>query len=95
MEDKRLNNIVDILVTEINPKKLLLFGSRGKDNGNYNSDYDIAVDSEIINISKKRELKEKIEEIIGLYKIDLIFLNEVDSDFKSIIIKTGKVIYEG
>ena len=95
MKDQRLNNIVDILITEIKPKKLILFGSRGKDNGNYNSDYDIAVDSEIISITEKRKLKEKIEDIIGLHNIDLIFLKEVDSDFKSIIIKTGKVIYEG
>ena len=95
MKDQRLNNIVDILITEIQPKKLLLFGSRGKDNGNHNSDYDIAIDSEIISISEKRKLKEKIEDIIGLHNIDLIFLKEVDSDFKSIIIKTGKVIYEG
>jgi predicted nucleotidyltransferase len=95
MRDKRLNNIVKILVKEINPAKLILFGSRGKDNAEFNSDYDIAIDSEIISISKKRELKEEIENIIGLYKIDLIFLKEIDSDFKKIILKTGKIIYEG
>ncbi len=95
LKDNRLNNIVAILINEINPKKLILFGSRGKDNAAFNSDYDIAIDSELINISKKRKIKEKIDEIIGLYNIDLVFLKEIDPDFKNIILKTGKVIYEG
>ena len=95
LKDRRLNNIVDILVDEINPKKLVLFGSRGKGTALFNSDYDIAIDSELLNIRRKRELKEKIDEILGLHKIDLIFLQEVDPGFKNIILKTGKIIYEG
>ena len=94
-KDKKLNNIVEILTKEIAPNKLILFGSRGKGNALYNSDYDIAIDSELINFTEKRRLKEKIDEIIGLHKIDLIFLEEVDTEFKDIILKTGKIIYEG
>ncbi len=94
-KDTRLNKIVEILVNEIKPEKLILFGSRGKGNASFNSDYDIAIDSELMNITEKRKLKENIDEIIGLYKIDLIFLREIDSDFKNIILKTGKIIYEG
>ena len=94
-QDTKLNKIIEILVKEIDPKKLILFGSRRKGKESFNSDYDIAVDSELINITKKRKVKEKIDEIIGLYKIDLIFLKEIDSDFKNIILKTGKIIYEG
>jgi predicted nucleotidyltransferase len=95
IKDNRLNNIIKILVNEINPQKLILFGSRGKETAAFNSDYDIAVESGLINISKKRKVKEKIDEIIGLYKIDLVFLKEIDPDFKNIILKTGKIIYEG
>ncbi len=91
MEDKRLNNIVKILIDEVHPKKLILFGSRGKGNAPFNSDYDIAIDSRQINLSEKRELREKIDEIIGLHKIDLVFLKEVDTDFRNIIQKTGKL----
>jgi predicted nucleotidyltransferase len=94
-KNTRLIKIIETLVNEINPRKLVLFGSRGKGNTSFNSDYDIAVDSEIISISEKRKLKEKIDEIIGLYNIDIIFLKEVDPDFKNIILKTGRIIYEG
>lgn len=94
MKDKKLNNIVKIIVNEINPSKLILFGSRGRGIALFNSDYDIAVNSKEINLSKKREIKEKIEEIIGLHNCDLIFLKEVDEGFRRIIRKTGKIIYE-
>jgi predicted nucleotidyltransferase len=80
---------------EIKPERLILFGSRGKGTESFNSDYDIAIDSELIKISEKRKLKEKIDKIIGLYKIDIIFLKEIDPGFKEIILKTGKIIYEG
>ena len=95
MQDIKLNNIVKILVTEINPKKLFLFGSRGKGTASFNSDYDIAIDSDTIDFTQKRKLKEKIDEVMGLYKIDLVYLKEIDADFKNIIIKTGRIIYEG
>jgi len=95
LQDIKLNNIVKILVTEINPKKLFLFGSRGKGTASFNSDYDIAIDSDTIDFTQKRKLKEKIDEVMGLYKIDLVYLKEIDADFKNIIIKTGRIIYEG
>jgi uncharacterized protein len=95
IKDKRLKDIIGILIEELNPKKIILFGSRGKGSALFNSDYDIAIDSGEISISKKRKIKEKIDGIIGLYKIDLVFLKEIDSGFVHIIMKTGKIIYEG
>jgi len=94
MEEKRLNKIVNTLVDELNPERLILFGSRGKGNSFPNSDYDIAVDTQKIEFRKKRILNDKIEDILGLHKLDLVFLNEVEKKFREIILKTGKVIYE-
>jgi predicted nucleotidyltransferase len=93
IEDKKLKKIVKIIVDEISPKKIILFGSRGKGTSSFNSDYDIAIDSKLIGVSEKRKLKEKIDKVIGLHKIDLIFLKEIDPGFKNIILKTGKTIY--
>lgn len=93
-KDTRLNNIIKILVKDLKPKRLIIFGSRGKGTSSFNSDYDIAIESEKINLNKKRIIKDKIDDVIGLYKIDLVYLNEVDNDFRDIVIKTGKVIYE-
>jgi predicted nucleotidyltransferase len=94
MQNDKLNRIIEILINEVHPKKLILFGSRGKGIESYNSDYDIAIDSGKISRSDKRKLKEKLDEIIGLHKIDLVYINEVDQDFTNIIQETGKVIYE-
>jgi predicted nucleotidyltransferase len=94
MQNDKLNRIIEILINEVHPKKLILFGSRGKGIESYNSDDDIAIDSGKISRSDKRKLKEKLDEIIGLHKIDLVYINEVDQDFTNIIQETGKVIYE-
>jgi len=94
MKDKRLNSIIEILVDELHPKKLILFGSRGKGMESYNSGYDIAIDSDKIDFTAKRKLKEKIIEVSGLYKIDIVYLSETDEGFKDIILTTGKIIYE-
>lgn len=78
MKDKRLNKIVRILIDELKPAKIILFGSRGKNSASFNSDYDIAVDSKIISFTEKRKIKEKIEAVMGFYKFDLVFLKEID-----------------
>ena len=38
---------------------------------------------------KKRE-----EEITGLHKGDIIFLESVDKEFRDIILRKGKILYE-
>ena len=94
MNERKLNNIINILVDELDPDRLILFGSRGKGKSFPNSDYDIAVDAKKIKFREKRILNDKLEDILGLNKLDLVFLNEVEKKFKEIILKTGKVIYE-
>ena len=59
-----------------------------------NSDFDIAVTGKKINFRDLRELEEKIDEIAGLYSIDLIFMDLVEENFKNIILKTEKILYE-
>ena len=94
MEDIRLNKILDILIDEYNPKRIILFGSRGKGINDPSSDYDLALEATKIDFRQKRIVNERIERIIGLHKIDLVFLNEVDKKFKKIILDSGKIIYE-
>jgi hypothetical protein len=47
-----------------------------------------------INFRDLRELEKKIDEIAGLYSADLIFMDSVEENFKNIILKTGKILYE-
>jgi len=94
MKDARLNKILEIIIDEYHPKRIILFGSRGKQIHQPNSDYDLAIETNKKDFRQKRIVKERIDKIIGLHKIDLVILNEVDSGFQNIILKTGKVIYE-
>jgi len=80
-------------IKKYNPKKIILFGSRAKGNHRKQSDIDIAVDLDLT-FREKRKLKEKLEEISGLYTVDLVFLNEIPQYFKQKILEEGIVIYE-
>ena len=41
--DPTLNQIVDIIVRTVSPKKIILFGSRARGDNSRNSDYDIFI----------------------------------------------------
>ncbi len=87
--------VVDLLKQELNPERIILFGSRAKGNAKPYSDIDIAVEGgKILDYRERRKLKEKIEEISGIYSLDLVFLDSVEDDFAEIIRKTGRVLYE-
>jgi len=93
-EEEILDKIVSLLKEDIKPNRILLFGSRAAGKHIPGSDFDIALDGKKIDIRRMRELKEKLEEISGLYKVDIIFLESVDREFKNIILKRGKILYE-
>ncbi len=94
MRDNILNRLIKVIIEDLHPKKIILFGSRGKGSYSYNSDYDIAIDTKKLEFRKKRILKEKLNDLAGLHSIDIIFIKEVDKGFRNIILQTGKVVYE-
>ena len=92
-EKEVLDKIVLLLKEKLNPGLIILFGSRAGEKYSTGSDFDIALDGDKIDVREMRKLKEKLEEISGLYRVDLIFLESVDSEFKNIIIRRGKILY--
>ena len=93
-ENKILRQAVEVLKNRLHPSKIFLFGSRAKNQSQKGSDFDLAVDSPKPELRTQREIHEAIEEFSGLYKVDVIYLDHVDPEFREIILKTGKVIYE-
>ena len=89
-----INGVIEILTEKINPSKIFLFGSRAKGNNDTRADFDFAVDYFKPPVSLHRTINEAIDKFSGLYKIDIVYLESVDKEFKAIILKTGKVIYE-
>jgi len=92
-EEQILRDTLILLKTHLNPFKIILFGSRAKGESVLSSDFDLAVDCERIDSGLKIKIKEEIETICGLYNVDVVYLNEIEEEFKNIILKTGKVIY--
>lgn len=93
-EQEITEGIIKILRQSLDPGKIILFGSRSKSEAQTKSDFDIAVDKERPSMKETRELKQEIEKISGLYKVDIIFLKTVENEFRDIVLKTGKIIYE-
>ena len=93
-EKEILEQVIEILKRRLRPKQVILFGSRAKERSGPGADFDVAVDSPRPGITAEREVREEIEGIAGLYRVDVVYLETVDKDFREIILKTGKVIYE-
>jgi len=93
-EKEILNFIVEILKNHFNPCRIILFGSRCREDYNHNADFDIAVESKKPGIRKHRKVIEEIEKVSGLYKVDLVYLKSIEDDFKKVILSTGKTLYE-
>jgi uncharacterized protein len=83
-----------ILRQNLNPDKIYLFGSRAKRTNTPHADFDFALSGKNPGWEKMRQVQAQIEELSGLYKVDLVFLDEVDQDFKKIIFQSSEVLYE-
>jgi len=90
-----INTIINIVREHLHPKRIILFGSRAKGKEKEYSDFDIAVEGVEMDIRKERLLKEALDEKMGIYTVEVIDLDKVDEGFKQLVLKTGRVIYEG
>ena len=93
-EKEIFDKSLDLLVRELEPKRIYLFGSRGKGKAKPGSDFDFALDCPPPDRAKVRMIKGMLDAIAGLHSVDIVFLSEVDADFKTILLDTGKIVYE-
>ncbi len=72
--------------------KVYAFGSRVRGDAHRYSDLDLGIDSGgVIDLGKLAALNEIFAESEIPYKIDIVDMNNVDSDFREHIIKTGEM----
>lgn len=93
-EKQILERVTEILKLYLRPAKIILFGSRGKGIPSSGSDFDFAVDKPRPELTTERKINGEIEEVSGLYHVDVVYLGSVDKEFKKVILRTGKTIYE-
>lgn len=93
--EEKIRVLIDYLVKEISPQKIILFGSRAKKINKPYSDIDLAIEGgKKLSFREIRKLKEEIDKIAGIYSVDLVFLEDCEENFKNLIYSTGKIIYE-
>ena len=94
MEEEQLSKIKQVLIHFLQPKRIYLFGSRAENKAQAYSDFDIAIDGHTAAFRKMREVKEKLDEKLGIYSCDLVELQKVSPKFKQLILNKGRLIYE-
>jgi predicted nucleotidyltransferase len=86
--------IVDTIIKRARPKRILLFGSRARDDAHERSDYDIAIDDEQLTPALLARIRADIEEIPTLHQIDVLWVNNTTGAFRQRILSEGRVLYE-
>ena len=72
-------------------KKVVLFGSRAKGNYKYNSDIDLGI---LCGKKYKGTIAEELDELVGVYSLDIVFLDSINEEIKLQIEKYGIEIYD-
>ena len=93
-ESQVLVTALTILKKELDPGQIILFGSRAEGRHVPGSDFDLAVDVARPDCGQAAEIEEAVNESIGLYKADIVYLPDADPDFRNLVLKTGRVVYE-
>ena len=94
IEKKQISKIIRVLRDSVNPSRIYLFGSRAAGKSKEYSDFDIAIEGNTETFRELRRAKEKLDEALGVYSCDLIELGKVSPNFKDLIRRNGKIIYE-
>ena len=93
-ESEVLETALAILRQELNPRQIILFGSRAEGRHVPASDFDLAVDLPRPDAGRAYEIRERVNDSVGLYNVDIVYLPSVDPDFRRLVLDSGKVVYE-
>jgi predicted nucleotidyltransferase len=93
-ENQVFQKALAILTEELHPERIILFGSRAEGRNARTSDFDFAVDTTRPLDGRAYQISEAINDAIGLYTADIVYLPNVDPEFRALIMNTGKVVYE-
>lgn len=71
-------------------EKVILYGSRAKNIHRYNSDIDLCID---YSGQRKWEVLDKIDQIVGIYSVDILFMDSLNEEIEQQINRDGQMIY--
>lgn len=91
IEEKIYINLMSYFKSNKYIKKVILFGSRAKGNYNYNSDIDLGI---LCDKKYKGTISAELDELVGIYSLDIVFLDAMNEDIKLQIDRDGIEIYD-
>lgn len=92
INEKIYKRLINYFEYNSNIKKVILFGSRANGIEKKNSDIDLCIDY----IGKsKGTVVEEINDVIGVYSCDIVFLNSLNEEIEKQIARDGVEIYWG
>lgn len=87
---KVYKDLINYFQSNNNIEKVILFGSRAKGTENINSDIDLCIS---YTGKSKGTIVEEIDEVIGIYSCDIVFLDSLNENIKTQIERDGIEIY--
>lgn len=90
INEKMYKKLLSYFENNVNIRKVIIFGSRAKGTENINSDIDLCVD---YTGKGKGTIVEDINDIIGIYSCDIVFLDSLNENIKKQIDRDGIEIY--
>ena len=91
IEERIYKNLISYFNNNKYIKKVVLFGSRAKENYSYNSDIDLGI---LCDKKYKGTIAEELDELVGVYSLDIVFLDSINEEIKLQIEKYGIEIYD-
>lgn len=90
IDKKVYKSLINYFLNNNNIEKVIIFGLRARGTENINSDIDLCVGY----IGKsKGTIVEKINDVIGIYSCDIVFLNSLNENIEKQIVRDGIEIY--
>ena len=86
--------IVNTIIRHAQPQKIILFGSRVREDAQERSDYDVAIDDEQLTRAALAHIRADLEELPTLLAIDLVWMKHATPVLRQRILSEGKVLYE-
>ena len=86
--------IVNAIIKRVKPRRIILFGSRARDDAQARSDYDIAIDDDELTLAKLAQIRADMEIVPTLLSIDVVWMNRAAETLRKRILNEGKILYE-
>ncbi|MGL5354493.1 MAG: nucleotidyltransferase domain-containing protein [Clostridium sp.] len=91
INEKVYSNLIRYFKNSNEINKVIIFGSRAKGTAKTNSDIDFCIEC-LENY--KGTIASEIDDIIGIYSCDIVFIGSLNNEIENQINRDGIVIYE-